>query len=123
MQQNTNQQEFSIIAYDLAAFLTQFQEAVVKGYHLDMTRNETYPQMINNQYWVTLVQSGKGSETVGTIELKIDASEAKEIVEKALEEVNKGTQDAVVIPAALQDDPDIKAGIAKAKVGRKPKGE
>ena len=106
MQQNTNQQEFSIIAYDLAAFLTQFQEAVVKGYRLDMTRNETYPQMINNQYWVTLVQSGKGSQAVGTIELKIDTSEVKEIVDKALEEVKQEQEDQ-----------------SKGKPGRKPKGE
>ena len=103
MQQNTNQQEFSIIAYDLATFLTQFQEAVAKGFRLDMTRNETYPQMINNQYWVTLVQSGS---TPKTVELKVDTSEVKEIVEKALEEVKQ--------------EQEIQA---KGKPGRKPKSE
>ena len=106
MQQNTNQQEFSIIAYDLAAFLTQFQEAVVKGYRLDMTHNETYPQMINNQYWVTLVQSGKVAQTVSTVKLEVDTSEVKEIVEKALEEVKQ--------------EQEIQA---KGKPGRKPKSE
>ena len=89
MTEQTKLQEITVLAYNLEQFLTQFQDAITKGYRLDLTRNDTYPQMINNQYWVTLVQSGKVAQTVSTVKLEVDTSEVKEILEKALEEVKQ----------------------------------
>lgn len=106
MTEQTKPQEITVLAYNLEQFLTQFQDAITKGYRLDLTRNDTYPQMINNQYWVTLVQSGKVAQTVSTVKLEVDTSEVKEIVEKALEEVKQ--------------EQEIQA---KGKPGRKPKSE
>lgn len=106
MTEQTKLQEITVLAYNLEQFLTQFQDAITKGYRLDLTRNDTYPQMINNQYWVTLVQSGKVAQTVSTVKLEVDTSEVKEIVEKALEEVKQ--------------EQEIQA---KGKPGRKPKSE
>ena len=106
MTEQTKPQELTVLAYNLEQFLVDFQDAITKGYRLDLTRNDTYPQMINNQYWVTLVQSGKVAQTVSTVKLEVDTSEVKEIVEKALEEV-KQEQEAQ----------------SKGKPGRKPKGE
>ena len=106
MTEQTKLQEITVLAYNLEQFLTQFQDAITKGYRLDLTRNDTYPQMINNQYWVTLVQSGKVAQTVSTVKLEVDTSEVKEIVEKALEEVKQEQETQ-----------------AKGKPGRKPKGE
>ena len=106
MTEQTKLQEITVLAYNLEQFLTQFQDAITKGYRLDLTRNDTYPQMINNQYWVTLVQSGKVAQTVSTVKLEVDTSEVKEIVEKALEEVKQEQETQ-----------------AKGKPGRKPKSE
>ena len=106
MTEQTKLQEITVLAYNLEQFLTQFQDAITKGYRLDLTRNDTYPQMINNQYWVTLVQSGKVAQTVSTVKLEVDTSEVKEILEKALEEVKQ--------------EQEIQA---KGKPGRKPKSE
>lgn len=106
MTEQTKPQELTVLAYNLEQFLTQFQDAITKGYRLDLTRNDTYPQMINNQYWVTLVQSGKIAQTVSTVKLEVDTSEVKEILEKALEEVKQ--------------EQEIQA---KGKPGRKPKSE
>ena len=106
MTEQTKPQELTVLAYNLEQFLVDFQDAITKGYRLDLTRNDTYPQMINNQYWVTLVQSGKVAQTVSTVKLEVDTSEVKEIVEKALEEV-KQEQEAQ----------------SNGKPGRKPKGE
>ena len=106
MTEQTKPQEITVLAYNLEQFLTQFQDAITKGYRLDLTRNDTYPQMINNQYWVTLVQSGKVAQTVSTVKLEVDTSEVKEIVEKALEEVKQEQETQ-----------------AKGKPGRKPKSE
>ena len=89
MTEQTELQEITVLAYNLEQFLVDFQDAVTKGYRLDLTRNDTYPQMINNQYWVTLVQSGKVAQTVSTVKLEVDTSEVKEILEKALEEVKQ----------------------------------
>ena len=106
MTEQTKPQEITVLAYNLEQFLTQFQDAITKGYRLDLTRNDTYPQMINNQYWVTLVQSGKVAQTVSTVKLEVDTSEVKEILEKAFEEVKQ--------------EQEIQA---KGKPGRKPKSE
>ena len=106
MTEQTKFQEITVLAYNLEQFLVDFQDAITKGYRLDLTRNDTYPQMINNQYWVTLVQSGKVAQTVATVKLEVDTSEVKEIVEKALEEVKQ--------------EQEIQA---KGKPGRKPKSE
>ena len=106
MTEQTKPQEITVLAYNLEQFLTQFQDAITKGYRLDLTRNDTYPQMINNQYWVTLVQSGKVAQTVSTVKLEVDTSEVKEILEKALEEVKQEQETQ-----------------AKGKPGRKPKSE
>ena len=106
MTEQTKPQELTVLAYNLEQFLVDFQDAITKGYRLDLTRNNTYPQMINNQYWVTLVQSGKVAQTVSTVKLEVDTSEVKEIVEKALEEVKQEQETQ-----------------AKGKPGRKPKSE
>ncbi len=106
MTEQTKPQELTVLAYNLEQFLVDFQDAITKGYRLDLTRNDTYPQMINNQYWVTLVQSGKVAQTVSTVKLEVDTSEVKEIVEKALEEVKQ--------------EQEVQS---KGKPGRKPKGE
>ena len=106
MTEQTKPQEITVLEYNIKSFLVDFKDAITKGYRLDLTRNDTYPQMINNQYWVTLVQSGKVAQTVSTVKLEVDTSEVKEIVEKAFEEVKQ--------------EQEIQA---KGKPGRKPKSE
>lgn len=83
MQSNQTQQVKHVISYDFADFLTQFQEAVQDGYHLDLEANEHYPSnLMGQQYIVSLVK-----DSTKTQAKKQEQDEKKEpVVEKQQEE-------------------------------------
>lgn len=70
-----------IEAYELAKFLAQVQEAVLKGYRLKLTDIPTYPAYIAGRYWVTMVQeSGVPVKTEAQKEPETaEADEATEV--------------------------------------------
>lgn len=101
---------YKIFSYDFADFLQQLQEAILKGYRLDYSKNETYPFTTIGQYWVVLTSEKDDTskqKVVQELVLKVDATEAQEVVEQALEDL-KG--------AETEGEPVKKAG-RKAKVG------
>lgn len=52
--QNTN---LKIEAYSFAEFLTEFQEAVLQGFRLDLDSNENFPQKFGDHLYAILVPS------------------------------------------------------------------
>lgn len=70
-----------IEAYELAKFLVQVQEAVLKGYRLKTDAIPTYPSYIAGRYWVTMVK--ESSAPVKTEVQKepetVEADEATEV--------------------------------------------
>lgn len=70
-----------IEAYDLAKFLVQVQEAVLKGFRLKINDIPTYPSFIAGRYWVTMVK--ESAEPVKTEAPKepetTEAGEAPEV--------------------------------------------
>ena len=85
---------FKIFSYEFADFLAQVQSAILKGYRLDYSKNETYPFTTIGQYWVVLTPER-------------DDTEAQKFVEQALEDLKD---------VEVESEPVKKTG-RKAKVG------
>ena len=92
-------------AYDLVSLLQQVQDAILQGYKIDLSTNETYPVQLGTRYCLTMTQGapkaledvvGQGS-TLGSLEVK-----------EALVEASTGLPEGSVE--------------AKGKPGRKSKG-
>ena len=101
---------YKIFSYDFADFLQQFQEAVLEGYRLDYSRNETYPFTTLGQHWVVLTPGKDDTpkqKAVQELVLKVDATEVQKVMEQALEDL-KGVE--------VESEPVKKTG-RKAKAG------
>ena len=85
---------FKIFSYDFADFLAQVQSAILKGYRLDYSKNETYPFTTIGQYWVVLTPERDDTPkqvVVQELVVKIDATEAQKVVEQTLDDL-KGAE-------------------------------
>lgn len=70
----------TIEAYSFADFLTEFQEAVLNGFYLDLETNEYFPQKYGDHLFVVLrgeneVVAEKEPVVVKAVEAKVDPEE------------------------------------------------
>lgn len=81
MKSNEFKSKIKIEQHSLWEFLKDVQEAIQKGYVLDLETNEHFPQSYGSYYSATVVQAEPK-----TVEVKIvvDATEAISEVEKAI---------------------------------------
>ena len=99
-------QALHVDAYDLVGLLEQVQAAVLQGYKIDLSTNETYPVQLGTRFCLTMTQ--KAPEALGDVVEQGSTLGSLEAVE-ALVEAPKRAE------TATQD--------VKAKAGRKVKGE
>ena len=93
-------------AYDLVGLLEQVQAAVLQGYKIDLSTNETYPVQLGTRFCLTMTQ--KAPEALGDVVEQDSTLGSLEVVE-ALVEAPKRAE------TATQD--------VKVKAGRKAKAE
>ena len=98
-------QALHVDAYDLVGLLEQVQAAVLRGYKIDLSTNETYPVQLGTRYCLTMTQ--KVPEALGDVVERGSALGSLEVVE-ALVEASDSTGEGSVE--------------TKGKPGRKPKG-
>ena len=87
---STHKETRLVHCYDPVAFVIAVEQGVKDGFSLDLVTPEHYPQQIGFQFICTMVKDAekevkKPQKEVLTI--KIDASEVKAVVDKAVEEV------------------------------------
>lgn len=90
MQTEKQGKNLKVFSYDFADFCKQLEQAVLDGYRLDFTTNAHYPFGMVGQYWAVLVpaaDSNKKKEATQEVVVKVDATEAKKVVNDALEQV------------------------------------
>ena len=58
-------QALHVDAYDLVGLLEQVQAAVLQGYKIDLSTNETYPVQLGTRYCLTMTQ--KVPEALGDV--------------------------------------------------------
>lgn len=89
--------------HSLWEFLKDVQEAIQKGYVLDLDTNENFPQSYGSYYSVTLV---KDQADVQESQIVVDANEAITEVEKAIASIApKKPRKAKV--AEIVEPPDV----------------
>ena len=98
-------QAIHVDAYDLVGLLEQVQAAVLQGYKIDLSTNETYPVQLGTRFCLTMTQ--KAPEALGDV-VEQDSTLGSLAVKEALVEA----------PAGLAEG----SGETKGKPGRKPKG-
>ena len=98
-------QALHVDAYDLVGLLEQVQAAVLQGYKIDLSTNETYPVQLGTRFCLTMTQ--KAPEALGDV-VEQDSTLGSLAVKEALVEA----------PAGLAEG----SGETKGKPGRKPKG-
>ena len=101
-------QALHVDAYDLVGLLEQVQAAVLQGYKIDLSTNETYPVQLGTRYCLTMTQ---------------EAPEAPEALEGVVEQDSTlgspAVKEALVeAPAGLTEG----SGEVKGKPGRKKQG-
>ena len=92
-------------AYDLVGLLEQVQAAVLQGYKIDLSTNETYPVQLGTRYCLTMTQ--KAPEALGGVVGQGSTLGSLEVVEAVVE-----------APTGLPEG----SVEAKGKPGRKSKG-
>lgn len=98
-------QALHVDAYDLVGLLEQVQAAVLQGYKIDLSTNETYPVQLGTRYCLTMTQK------------------TPEALEGVVEQ--EGTLGSLKVKEALVEAPtDLPegSGEVKGKPGRKSKG-
>lgn len=98
-------QALHVDAYDLVGLLEQVQAAVLQGYKIDLSTNETYPVQLGTRYCLTMTQ--KVPEVLGCV-VEQDSTLGSLVAKEALVEA----------PAGLTEG----SGEVKGKPGRKSKG-
>ena len=98
-------QALHVDAYDLVGLLEQVQAAVLQGYKIDLSTNETYPVQLGTRYCLTMTQ--KAPEALGDV-VEQDSTLGSLAAVEAL----------VGAPAGLPEG----SGETKGKPGRKSKG-
>ena len=86
-------QALHVDAYDLVGLLEQVQAAVLQGYKIDLSTNETYPVQLGTRYCLTMTQEApealegvvEQDSTLGSLEVK-----------EALVEASNGTGEGSV---------------------------
>ena len=98
-------QALHVDAYDLVGLLEQVQAAVLQGYKIDLSTNETYPVQLGTRYCLTMTQ--KAPEALGDV-VEQDSTLGSLEVKEALVEAPTGLPEG--------------SGETRGKPGRKPKG-
>lgn len=98
-------QALHVDAYDLVGLLEQVQAAVLQGYKIDLSTNETYPVQLGTRFCLTMTQ--KAPEALGDV-VEQDSTLGSPAVKEALVEASTG------LPEGSAE--------AKGKPGRKSKG-
>ena len=98
-------QALHVDAYDLVGLLEQVQAAVLQGYKIDLSTNETYPVQLGTRFCLTMTQ--KAPEVLGDV-VEQDSTLGSLEVKEALVEASTGLPEG--------------SGETKGKPGRKPKG-
>ena len=98
-------QALHVDAYDLVGLLEQVQAAVLQGYKIDLSTNETYPVQLGTRFCLTMTQ--KVPEALGDA-VEHDSALGSLAVKEALVET------PTVLPEGSAE--------AKGKPGRKSKG-
>ena len=98
-------QALHVDAYDLVGLLEQVQAAVLQGYKIDLSTNETYPVQLGTRYCLTMTQ--KAPEALGDVVEQESTLGSLAAVEALVE-----------APTGLPEG----SAEAKGKPGRKSKG-
>ena len=98
-------QALHVDAYDLVGLLEQVQAAVLQGYKIDLSTNETYPVQLGTRYCLTMTQEAPEA-LEGVVEQ--DSTLGSPAVKEALVEVSTGLPEG--------------SGDVKGKPGRKKQG-
>lgn len=107
--EQTNPNDVRIAQHSLWEFLKDVQEAIQKGYVLDLETNEHFPQSYGSYYSATLVKDVKNTEDV-VVDL---------LPQVLFTEVEKAIASIPVEPT----EPESPKGDAVVKRTRKPKAE
>lgn len=86
----THKETRLVHCYDPVAFVIAVEQGVKDGFSLDLVTPEHYPQQIGFQFICTMVKDAEKeikNPQKEVLTIKIDASEVKAVVDKAVEEV------------------------------------
>ena len=87
---STHKETRLVHCYDPVAFVIAVEQGVKDGFSLDLVTPEHYPQQIGFQFICTMVKDAQQevkNPQKEVLTIKIDASEVKAVVDKAVEEV------------------------------------
>ena len=88
-------QALHVDAYDLVGLLEQVQAAVLQGYKIDLSTNETYPVQLGTRYCLTMTQ--KSPEALGDVvgqDSTLGSLEVKEALVEAPVGLPEGSAEA-----------------------------
>ena len=98
-------QAHHVDAYDLVGLLEQVQAAVLQGYKIDLSTNETYPVQLGTRYCLTMTQKApEALQPIAEQDSTLGSLEVKEALVEAPTGLPEGSTEV------------------KNKPGRKPKG-
>ena len=115
-----------IHCYDVVSFVTEIEKAIKLGYCLDLKDVQNYPVQIGYQFITTMIrdESAQQKQENTKLEIKIDTTEVKRIVDKAVEEV-KSLQEASEskkVGGSTSEVPEAVVEAPKRSPGRPARG-
>ena len=124
---STHKETRLVHCYDPVAFVIAVEQGVKDGFSLDLVTPEHYPQQIGWQFICTMVkdveQEVKNPQKE-VLTIKIDASEVKAVVDKAVEEVKTLVEASELEKVVQSTQEELKAAVeAPKKPGRPAKGK